>query len=126
MEDRPYFTLNIAVYKAGGAYLLDLSFTDPGSQAQVAPRRGSAAFDLTELLSKDGTHDYGEALWQQLFADPGVKAHFAEAEAAAQSRSGWLRISLAIDPSAEELASLRWELLRHPKTGAALSTSEHL
>ena len=31
---------------------------------------------------------------------------------------------VCIDPSAPELQALRWELLRHPESGAALGTSE--
>jgi len=35
-------------------------------------------------------------------------------------------VLVCIDPSAQELQALRWELLRHPQTGVALGTSERV
>jgi hypothetical protein len=60
----------------------------------------------------------------QLFVDPEVAERFVHIETAAQASGSFLRILLCIDPSAQELHGLHWELLCHPRTGAALGTSE--
>ena len=66
---------------------------------------------------------YGQTLARQLFADSALEQRFLQVETAAQTSSAGLRVSLNIDPSAQELQALRWELLRHPKTGARLTTT---
>lgn len=126
MEDR-YYAFDIGLFRVSEAYQIELAFTDPTSQAQVSPRRAALQFDLEALLAVQGLHaEYGAALTAQLFADPAVKQEFLRGETAAQATSSFLRVSLRIDPSAQELHALRWELLRHPETGAALATSERL
>jgi hypothetical protein len=123
-EDR-YYTLSVAIQRLGDSYQLSLSHSDPDSQAEVAPVRGAAAFAPAELLPLLLLHaEYGRALTRQLFADPGVARRFLQVEAAAQASGCFLRVTLCIDPSAQELQALRWELLRHPETDAALATSE--
>lgn len=126
MEDR-YYTFDIGLFRVSEVYQIELVFTDPTSQAQVSPRRAALQFDVEALLAVQGLHaEYGAALTAQLFADPGVKQEFLRGETAAQATDSFLRVSLRIDPSAQELHALRWELLRHPETGAALATSERL
>lgn len=126
MEDR-YYTLSISVHRLGESYQLELAHTDPSSQAQVAPLRGGATFEPGVLLPLLHSHaEYGQALSRQLFSDRDVKQRFLQVETAAQATGSFLRLSLCIDPSAQELQGLRWELLRHPETGAALTTSETL
>ncbi|MEM9452697.1 MAG: SUMF1/EgtB/PvdO family nonheme iron enzyme [Myxococcota bacterium] len=121
------FTLRIAIDKVAQAYRVELSYSDPRSQAQVAPVRGEVAFDLDVLLELKGAHeDYGKALTRQLLADPEVERRFLEVERAAQASDRFLRILLYIDSSAQELHGLRWELLRHPRSGAVFSTSERV
>ncbi len=126
MDDR-YYTLDIALHRIGEVYQVELSHTDPTSQAQVAPLRGTATFDLTALLAVQAVPaDYGRALSEQLFSDKQVEQRFVQVEIAAQAAASGLRLSLTIDPSAQDLQSLRWELLRHPTSGAMLTTSETL
>jgi CHAT domain/SIR2-like domain len=126
MEDQ-HCTLNVSLYRIGEAYQIEISHTDPASQAEVAPLRAGAAFDLPALLALGAVpDDYGKALAKQLFADKDVKQRYVQVEAAVQATGRPLRFTLTIDPSAQELQSLRWELLRHPDTGAAISTSETL
>lgn len=55
----------------------------------------------------------------QLFVDPEVAERFVHIETAAQASGSFLRILLCIDPSAQELHGLHWELLCHPRIGAA-------
>jgi len=122
-----YYTLNLAIHRAAESYLLELSHTDPSSQAKVAPLRGAASFDLAALLAVQATPvEYGRELARQLFADEAIVQRFVQVETAAQASDQFLRLSLCIDPSAQELQSLRWELLRHPKTDTTLTTSEAL
>jgi hypothetical protein len=123
--DAQTHTLNISIHRAEGIHQIELSHSDPNSDAEVAPVRGTAAFDPTALLELEALHtDYGKALAKQLFADDDVLRRFVQVEATVQALSGVLRVLLRIEPSASELQGLRWELLRHPYSGAALSTSQ--
>ncbi len=123
--DSQYFTLSISIHRIAETYRVELAHSDPGSQAQVAPLRGGAAIDPAGLLGLETRPaDYGKALARQLFADPEVAMRFMQVETAAQAAGGFLRVLVCIDPSAQELQALRWELLRHPRSGAALGTSE--
>ncbi len=128
-----YAELEIELQRvAADAYRVGLRFFDPEPARQAdrdeseKPRaRGIAALDAGELLALQ--HDpaaYGENLAAQLFSDPDVKTLWARAKTAAETRGHFLRIRLAVDPSAPELHALRWELLRDPETGAVLATSE--
>ena len=120
-----YFTLSISIHRSAEAYRVELAHSDPGSQAQVAPLRGSAAIAPTELLALEATPaEYGQALAGQLFSDVEVAQRFVQVETAAMATDSFLRVLVCIDPSAQELQALRWELLRHPRSGAALGTSE--
>jgi WD40 repeat protein len=122
--DLQYFTLSISLRRVAEGYQVELSHSDPRSQAQVAPLRGGAAIDAPALQRLEAMHaDYGKALARQLFADAAVVQRFVQVEAAAQAAGCPLRVLVCIDPSAPELQALRWELLRHPESGAALGTS---
>ncbi len=125
--DARYFTLDLAIHRQGESYHLTMNHSDPGSQAQVAPLRGIAAIDPPALIALElDLAAYGAALAAQLFAEPAVKQRFLQVEAAAQATDSFLRLSLSLDPSAQELHGLRWELLRHPETGAAITSAERL
>jgi hypothetical protein len=119
------FTLKISIHRHGDSYFVELAHTDASSQAQVAPVRAGAAFVLGRLRELQLRHaEYGEALSAQLFSDDAIVERFVQVETAAQVSESCLRVVLSIDVSAQELQSLRWELLRHPRTGALLATSE--
>ncbi len=123
--DDEYYSLSISVQRIGHRYQVELSHCDPSSQARVAPVRGGASFDSAALLGLQARpQDYGEALARQLLSDPRVQEHFVQVETAAQAAGKFLRVLLCIDRSAQELHGLRWELLRHPRSGALLSTSQ--
>jgi hypothetical protein len=123
--DTRYLTLSLAIHRFAEAYRVELSHSDPESQAQLAPVRGVTALDGGELLATQADPvRYGETLARQLFVDEAVAGRFLEVEAAALASGGLLRVLVAIDPSAQELQALRWELLRHPRSGAALGISE--
>jgi hypothetical protein len=120
-----YYTLSISIHRIAEAYLVEMSHSDPDSQAQVAPVRGLAAFNFTALLQLETEHEqYGRELARQLFTDPEVTQRFIQVETAAQASSSFLRLLVCIDPSAQELQGVRWELLRAPRSDMALCTSE--
>jgi hypothetical protein len=122
-----YQTLDISIHRVVDVYHVDLLHHDPNSDALTTATRGVAALDLTELLQLEATQaEYGKALAKQLFSDSEVLRRFGLVEATAQARQDVLRVVLHIEPSAEELEAVRWELLRHPHSGAPLSTSETL
>ncbi len=123
--DAEYYTLSISIHRYAETYQVELSHSDPNSDARVAPLRGGAAFDMAELLQLQGTHeDYGKALARQLFVDKEVEERCVQVETAAQAAGYFMRVLVCIDRSAQELQGLRWELLRHPRTGALVSTSQ--
>jgi hypothetical protein len=122
-----YYVLVISLRRSAEIYRVELSHTDPRSQAEVASTHGTASFELTDLTSRQATpDDYGKALAQQLFVTPSVRERFVQVETAAHATNSFLRVVLKIDPSAQELQMLRWELLTHPNTGSLLSTSERV
>ena len=125
--DTSYTTLTLGLHRQGPTFSIELSHQDPTSQAAIAPLRGEMALELSELLRLQLEPErYGEALAKQLFAQEAVLRRFQEVERAVQAAGQRLRISLRVDPSAQELHGLRWELLRHPESGVALATSEHV
>ena len=125
MDDQ-FLTLKLELDRFGDSYFVEISHVNPGDDAQVAPVRGLFAFKPEELLAAQGTPNYGGELARQLFAEPAVKEHFVKIETAAQTAESGLRLSLHVNPAAEELQGLRWELLCHPSTGKVLATSERL
>lgn len=118
-------TLSLALLRQGLTVSVELSHQDPTSQAAIAPVRAAVALDLEALRALQLEPDaYGRALAAQLFAGEAVQARFLQVERASEAAGHLLRISLRIDPSAQDLHGLRWELLRHPASGAALATME--
>ena len=125
--DVKYFILTISLHRVGEAYFVELAHTDPSSQAQVAPVRASASFDLDQLSElSQRLPNYGQALTAQVFADRSIVERFVQVQTAAQVSHSALRVLIRVDLSAQELQSLRWELLQHPRSGTTLSTSEHV
>ncbi|MEM9452589.1 MAG: CHAT domain-containing protein [Myxococcota bacterium] len=123
--DDEYYTLSLSIHRYAEAYQVEISHSDPHSDAQVAPLRGGALFDVSELAGAQPRPEaYGKLLSTQLFSDKEIEQHFLQVETAAQASGNALRILLCIDRSAQELQALRWELLRHPRSGTLLSTSE--
>ncbi|MEM9459002.1 MAG: CHAT domain-containing protein [Myxococcota bacterium] len=120
---REDFTLTVSIHRFGPSYQVELRHRDPDSQAETQSQRGAVSFDLGQLLEKELT-GYGEALAAQRFDDDEIKKRFLDVARMAESRDAGLRISLSIDPSAQELQSLRWELLCHPETGKRLTMSK--
>jgi hypothetical protein len=109
-------------------YSVELRTRPPESDADMAPVRGVAGFDLESIRAAewDGQEAVGLALTEQLFADPAVLTHYRQASAAAEAVDAVLRIRLFIGPTAPELHALKWELLRDPCTSKPLATRERI
>ncbi len=123
-----YAEIEIALRRSdAGSYQAELRFTDPEDEAERPPARGTAAFDLAELLALHHQPDaYGQALAESLFGEnPRLRELYGKARAAVEAAGRTLRFRLFIRPSAAELHALRWELLHDPETGRCLATSEH-
>ncbi len=121
-----YAELEIGLHRIEAATLqVELRFTDPGSEAEIPPARGTATFDLAELLAlQQDPRAYGETLAERLFDDENVRDLYQRAQTAVEASGHFLRLRLLVAPNAAELHALRWELLRDPESKALLATSE--
>ncbi len=108
-------------------YQVDLRFTNPESEGQIAPERGIARLDagLFHGLRRRPKR-YGEALASELFASKGIRSLYSRANDMVQTAGLFLRVTLMISPRASRLQSLRWEQLTDPETRAPLATSERV
>jgi CHAT domain-containing protein len=112
-----YFDLEVGLYRQDAdTCAVELRFRQPNDQADPTPVRGTAQFDLRELLARrlDPT-GYGLLLSQRLFADQEVLGTFKEACKATETANGTLRLRLYVDRSVPELHNLYWETLRDPR-----------
>jgi hypothetical protein len=119
--DAKYYTLSISIHRIAETYQVELSHSDPDSQARWRPcaaRRRSipraAAARAVARRVRRRAHAAG-------VRRHGVARRFIQVEAAAQASDNFLRVLAVHRPSAQELQALRWELLRHPRSDAALS-----
>lgn len=113
----PIIDVKIALRRRDAeSYSVELSSTQPDSDAEVLSERpGAARFDLAALQQlHDDPAAYGAALSAELFAEPATLADLSAARAAADSADLPLRLRLQIDPACPELHELRWETLRDP------------
>jgi hypothetical protein len=123
--------LEIAIHRRDADnYAIELRFTPPNDEGEVRLIQGGPAlahFDLADLrgLSVD-IAAYGDALSKSLFHDEALKAAFIQARSNAEALSANLRVRLFVDPTAPELHTLWWELLRDPRDGNCLFTSEQI
>jgi hypothetical protein len=110
-----------------GTYQVELRFTDPESDTEIPPARGTAALDLTRL--PDLQHEpraYGETLAGQLLQDEPVNKLYRQALAVVAARDAGLRVRLMVAASAPELNAVRWELLCDPESPVPLACSEKI
>ncbi|MBW3542891.1 MAG: CHAT domain-containing protein, partial [Planctomycetes bacterium] len=113
-----------------GEYAIHLRFAQSNSDTEqrsdpIVVRR--EAFDrrrFEPLLADEP--GYGQLLGETLFGDPRAMALFARSQAAAEALEVPLRIRLALSPMLPNLHDLRWELLRHPETGAPLFLGDNV
>ena len=84
--NRAYAELEIGLHRVQpGHYEVELRFTDPRSQAEIAPARGAAPLDLERLLTlRLDPQDYGEALAAAVFHDQAVDKLYAQVKTAVE------------------------------------------
>jgi predicted ATPase len=119
--------INLERWEASSQYTVELRLSLPSSEADPAPVRGVAQFETSRLSEHSMDADaYGSLLMQGLFADPPVREFFKVARISAEALDIPLRLRLRVDPSAQELHTLRWETLRDPQRDLSLVTSERI
>jgi CHAT domain-containing protein/SIR2-like protein len=123
-----YANLEISLHRREeGGYSVELRFSQPRSDADLRLiREGLAAaqFDLTRL--RDAAYDpaeYGRLLTESLF-NPEIRNAFGMARKIAQGMDSPLRVRLFVAPSAAELHSIHWEMLRDPEADGPLFTGD--
>lgn len=110
-------------------YVVDLVFSQPGSEADVRPLGQQVVivhFDHERLLATSSAEHYGQALTAMLFESSFLATAFAQARAAAQSQGRPLRFRIAVAPDAPELHALKWETLYDPQDKRPLALREQL
>jgi|GEM_PF-1923054 len=123
--------LELGLHRRDAArYLVELRFSQPDGQTDIRVTSGDDAlvqFDFVALreLELDNVA-YGRVLTACLFASPALRIALAQVFASVHSLDIGLRVRLFIGPSAPELHTLRWEMLRHPDTDQAFLLSEQV
>lgn len=111
-----------------GKLAADLRLRPPGSPTDADLASGvPVTLDTQRLLELSLDPDaYGRALTDQLFACATLREAWATVRGYIQGANTALRLRLRIDPGAEALHALRWELLQDPSTQAFLCQSERV
>jgi hypothetical protein len=121
--------LELSVRRQGDGSLvagLRLRAADSGRDSELAAGV-PVGLDPGELLFLALDPDeYGRALTAQLFGDARLREAWITARSFALGAGAALRLRLRVDPGAEELHALRWELLRDPVGGQVLCRSERV
>lgn len=114
-----YSELEIALsHRDAESYLVELRFTQPGSEVDNPPELGVASFNFLTLRTLIfQPQRYGKELARMLFSDDRLLAKFELFCGLALNNEERLRLRLFIDRSAPELHTLRWEMLRDPREG---------
>lgn len=109
-----------------GAFVADLRFCAPDSAVDTEMATGiPLAIDLEQLraLTMD-ISAYSQALTQMTFSAAALREAWAEIRGHVHATGVPLRVRLRLDPSADVLHHIRWEVLQDAKSGLALSCSE--
>lgn len=116
-------TLRLA---SGGTFTADLRFRAPDSTVDTELATSvPLALDPQQLLllALDVT-EYSRALTQMLFSAPEIREAWARVQGYVQGVNTPLRVRLRLDPTAEALHSIRWEVLQDFVSGISLCCSE--
>ncbi len=113
---------------ADGLTAIDMRFRAPNSMADSDLVLGvPVAFDPPSLLAvSNDWMAYGRALTAQLFADSRMQMAWTRVQGFIEGAKTTLRLRLRIDPGADDLHGLRWELLQDPVTGQPLCRSQRV
>ncbi|MCP4654878.1 MAG: SUMF1/EgtB/PvdO family nonheme iron enzyme [bacterium] len=119
-----YAELEIDLHRSpAGGPQVELRFTDPESEADLPPERGTAALDFAVLAALD-PDACGDALADALFHDENVRRLYDHARTTTRGRS--LRLRLALPADAPELHAVAWELVHDPQTRTPLVTADNV
>ena len=110
---------------------VELRVNDPDSQGELASAHGQINVPTDELLTElfglqNDPDAYGQKLAEYVFASADIRERFGESKAAFESRGMEIRLRIQINSSISGLHGIGWELLRDPKTGGTLATSERI
>ncbi len=113
------------------AIQVELRVNDPGTQGEIAPARGQISIPSETLMEElfalqNEPDEYGKKLAERVFESPEIRERFWETKAAFEARGMPIRLRIQLSSSLAELHGISWELLRDPKTGATLATSERI
>jgi hypothetical protein len=119
------FEIEITLHRGEADYQVDLRFDRSDSEADAAPVRGEAKFDVEALRAlSDDRAEYGKLLYQNLFSDPKIHERFKLGCTLAEGSEMSVRVRLYIADDAVALHPLVWEALRDPESGDLLVTRE--
>src|SRR5262249_34172739 len=100
------------------SYVIDLRFTPTpgGAWTQlITGKPPTVSIDTDGLRQETLDPDaYGRRLTGMLFADQRLRHAFAQVRASVEGATAVLRLRLRLDTNADELHSIRWELLQDP------------
>ncbi|MEK7831763.1 MAG: CHAT domain-containing protein, partial [Acidobacteriota bacterium] len=110
---------------------MELRVNDPDTQGEIAPARGQVNITPEKLLEElfalqNDPDEYGKKLAEYVFESVEIRQRFGETKAAFESRGMPIRLRIQINSSLAELHGICWELMRDPKIGGTLATSERI
>lgn len=113
------------------AIQVELRVNDPKDQGEKAPARGQINITPEKLLEElfalqNDPDEYGKKLAEYVFESAEIREQFGETKAAFESRGMPIRLRIQINSNLAELHGICWELMRDPKTGRTLATSERI
>ncbi len=128
-HNESYAELVIRIWRplSEGACQVELSFDRSDQPTLPQPAYGQADFDFAALPDPQmDARLYGQALSEALFHDPALSSYYGLCLATVQQNNLALRVRLAIDRSASELQSIKWETLQRPQAGGALAVDQNV
>jgi hypothetical protein len=131
-SEAKYGEIEIGLYRSQPeAIRVELRVNDPDTQGEIAPVGGQINITpeklLDELFAQQNDPDeYGKKLAEYVFESAEIRERFGETKAAFEVRGMPIRLRVQISLSLAELHGIAWELLRDPKTGGTLATSERI
>ena len=124
MSDRAELEIGLT-YHGDRQYRAEMRFCAAGSAAEARLGQGLVRFDsIGDPFTEP--QDYGRALTRALFAEADLLAAFSQAFGSVRAQNQSLRLRLWLDPDAEALQDLCWELMCNPLDDSILSSGENV
>ena len=108
-----------------------LRVNNPNTQSEIATAQGKINITPEKLLEElftlqNDPDEYGKKLAEFIFESSEIRERFGETKAAFESSGMPIRLRIQISSSLPKLHGISWELMRDPKTGGTLATSERI